>query len=493
MDWRRTAITVLGALAAAAAASGAGSFDEHFEDATLRVDLYQFGDAEHEHAAVDRLIRQGAWAGPVDLPVAADPVGRYVAKVVDPDTGEVLFELAFDSLFGEYRTTAAAAAGEVRVFHESVLLPFPRRPVRLTLGRRPADGDELLLVETLVDPDDDAIAVEPPATGATVVDVHVVGDPHDSLDIVFVGEGYTAGDLDRFRTDLREFSDLILTQEPYAGRRDRINIRGVVLPSVDEGCDEPTRGRWRDTAVGASFNTLGSPRYLLTEANRGLRDIAANAPYDTLVIMVNHDRYGGGGIFNRYCTFTAHGAFAGYLLLHELGHSFGGLADEYYTSSTAYDEFYPPGVEPAEANLSSTAERSLLKWADLVEPDTPLPTPWDKERYDREDLAYQQTRRELDDAIAAAARSGAFRFEIELLRETAEAHALARVAAVDEFMSASGELGTVGAFEGAGYVSRGLYRPSIDCLMFSRGVKPLCPVCRRAVGARIDRLSGSRR
>jgi hypothetical protein len=208
--------------------------------------------------------------------------------------------------------------------------------------------------------------------------------------------------------------------------------------------------------------------------------------------MINHDRYGGGGIFNRYCSFTAHGPFAGYLMLHEFGHSFGGLADEYYTSSTAYTDFYPTGFEPVEPNISATADRASIKWADLVSPETPMPTPWDKTSYDRTDLAYQEVRRSLDEAIANAAKSGAMQVVRELLARTAAAHAADRVEAVDTFMADSGLLGIVGAFEGAGYVSQGLYRPAIDCLMFSRGEKPLCPVCRRAVAARIEFYTGPR-
>ena len=485
---RPTALVAVGLLVAAALA--AADFDEHFEDATLRVDLHQIGNAEHESVVLDRLIRQGAWAGPtsgLDRPALPD---RTVVRMVDPVTGTVLVETSFDSLFGEYRVTAPAAAGVVRAFHESVLLPFPRHPVRLAVASRDASGREEQLLEVVVEPDSVDIAVEEPAPGATVVEARLVGETHTSLDIAFVGEGYRDDQIDEFRADLDRFATLLLDQEPYASARDRINIRGVVVPSAESGCDEPTRGRWRRTAVGASFNSLGSPRYLLPTDNRALRDIAANVPYDTLVVMVNHDRYGGGGITGRHCTFTAHGTFAGYLLLHELGHSFGGLADEYYTSATATDELYDPEVEPPQPNISAQTDRDRLKWSERVQPGTPLPTPWDKAGFDAADLAYQEERRALDRAIADAARRGALAVELETLEAAAERHALRRTAGVDAFMEASGLEGVVGAFEGAGYVSEGLYRPTVDCLMFSRGVKPLCPVCRAAVAERIDRATG---
>lgn len=486
----RTTLIIAFLLSVFTSPVAAGGFDEHFEDATLRVDFYQYGNRETQHMAVDRLIRQGAWAGPVRNLVDPSRSGTYTARVTDPETGAVLFQSDFDSFFGEYRATAPAAEGRVRVYHESVLLPFPKRPVTLVLSERPANGEERALVERTVDPADVTIAVESPAAGVTVVEDHVAGRPHDCLDILIVGEGYTGAEAATFAEDVHRFGELMLSQKPYSSHADRISIRGVLLPSEESGVDEPTRGRWRDTAVGASFYSLGSPRYLLTESNRALRDIAAAAPYDTIAIMVNHHRYGGGGLYNRYCTFAAHSPFSGYLLLHEFGHSFGGLADEYYTSSTAYDNFYPAGFEPTAPNITAATDPGRIKWADLLTPGVELPTPWEKQAYDEADLAYQAERRELNAAIAEAARAGAPAAEVDAMQRAEDQHALARVAAVDAFMKASGQTDLVGAFEGGGYVSEGLYRPQIDCLMFTRGVKPLCRVCQRAVEKRILHYTG---
>ena len=468
----------------------AGIFDDHFEDATLRVDFYQYGDGEAEHMALDRLIKQGRWAGPTRHLIDPHPYGHYVVRVSDRDGDGTLFEHGFDSFFGEYRLTGPAMEGIPRVYHETVLLPFPRHEIRVSLTTRPADGPETVLLEFIVDPAAVEIGLDRPASATTVIDGHIAGDPHTCLDIAFIGEGYTEDEVEVFRADVKRFTKLMLSQEPYASSEDHINIRGVLRASSESGVDEPTKGAWRATALDASFNSFGSPRYLLTEANRSLRDIAANVPYDTLIIMVNHDRYGGGGLYNRYCTFTAHGPFAGYLLMHEFGHSFGGLADEYYTSSTAYNDFYPQDVEPNAPNITALLDPAHVKWADLLTPDTPIPTPWDKTGYDTADLAYQGERRELNAGIAEAARSGAAAAEIERLQKAEDRHALDRAAAVDAFMSASGLVGTVGAFEGAGYVSVGLYRPTVDCLMFSRGVKDLCPVCRQAAESRIHTYTG---
>jgi hypothetical protein len=263
-------------------------------------------------------------------------------------------------------------------------------------------------------------------------------------------------------------------------------VRGVLLPSLESGCDEPSRGVFRNTSVGASFDSLGSERYMLTEENRALHDIAGHVPYDTLYIMVNHTRYGGGGIYNSFCAFTADNQWTPYVVVHEFGHSFAGLADEYYTSSVAYNEFYPAGVEPTEANVTALLNPATLKWKNLVTAGTALPTPWEKAAYDAMDNAYQKVREELNSRIAAAMRSGAAAAEVEKLKAEAEELSLAHARKVDAFLAASAFAGKVGAFEGAGYAARGLYRPALDCIMFTKGPKPFCPVCERAIERVID-------
>ena len=464
-------------------------FERHFVDATLRVDYYHVGNADDELVTFDRCTRQGAWAGPRQQ--LADPFGYggYLVRVTDPEEGTLLYSQGFDSYFGEYRTTDRAARGEHRTFHESVLLPFPRRPVRVAILRRPRTGEPTELAARLVDPGAVDVAAEPPAGGVVMVETTVAGPPAVSLDLTFVGEGYTADQEELFRSDLAHFSQLLLSQSPFASLGDRISVRGVLKPSADEGCDEPTRGVFRRTSVGASFNSLGSERYLLTEDNRSLRDIAANVPYDALVIMVNHDRYGGGGIYNLYCTFTTRSPWSGYLLVHELGHSFAGLADEYYTSSVAYNEFYPKSSEPVEPNITALLDPATLKWRHLVDPGTALPTPWEKATFDEMDTRYQRRREELNRAIAKAARGGAPDDRVEELERQAEELSMEHAERARRFLRASEAADVVGAFEGAGYSATGLYRPMVDCVMFSKGMRPFCAVCDAAVSRMIRRYA----
>jgi hypothetical protein len=478
-------ITLFGLFLAASSLALGSTFDTHFEDATLRIDYFRSGDAATEVLTFDRALRQGCWAGSRQRLSDPFPYGRSIVRVTDPTTGEELFSRGFDAYFDEYRTTAVAHQGSARTFHESVLLPFPRHPIQVTIELRAHPSGHQPLARWTIDPNDIAVASEEPAE-AKIFNQHVPAPPPNCLDVAFLGEGFTAAEVDLFEEDLKRFSEVMLKQEPYASMRDSICIRGVLAPSADSGCDEPTRGQWKRTALGASFNALGSERYLLTEDNRSLRDIAANVPYDALIVMVNHERYGGGGIYNLFCVFTTGNRWSPYLVLHEFGHSFSGLADEYYTSSVAYEDLLPPGTEPIAPNVTALLDPASLKWRDLVDDTTPLPTPWRKEAYDTMDLAYQAQREELNRAIGDHSRAGdtAIADRLKAKEEEISSHHAEKMRA---FLAEDPMAGTVGAFEGAGYATTGLYRPTLDCLMFSRARQPFCPVCRRAVARMVQR------
>jgi len=164
-----------------------------------------------------------------------------------------------------------------------------------------------------------------------------------------------------------------------------------------------------------------------------------------------------------------------YLMLHEFGHSFTGLADEYYTSQVAYNEFYPRGIEPVEPNITALLNPKDVKWKKLLTPGTAVPTPWEKEEFDRFDLAYQKVRQELNERIARMKREGAPKDEVTKLEAESEKLSLEQGKKVEEFLARSKYAGKVGVFEGAGYASTGLYRPAVDCIMFTKGAKPYCP------------------
>ena len=298
--------------------------------------------------------------------------------------------------------------------------------------------------------------------------------------MAIIGEGYTSEEEQKFRDDLNRVTEAFFEIEPYQTLRDKFNFRGVFKPSSDSGIDEPRAGIDKQTVLGASFNTMGSERYVLTEDNKSLRDLAGHVPYDALVIMVNHSRYGGGGIYNFYCVFTSDNINSNYLLLHEFGHSFAGLADEYYTSSTAYTDFYTPGYEPNEPNITALTDPDHIKWKHLLSPGITIPTPWGKALYDSLDLEWQAKRARMNDHIAHLQKKGAPAEEIAAAKEHYNLESTQRDREIRNFLENSEFTGKVGAFEGAGYLSTGMYRPSVNCIMFTRA-DYFCPVCREAI------------
>ncbi len=465
----------------ALAGDGPNTFERRFVDATMRIDYYHTGDASSEVITLDRVYRQGIWAGSRVHLLDTFDNGRYYVEIQDPETREVLFSRGFDSYFGEYRTTEAAAGGRKRTFHESALVPFPREPVLFVLKARDERNVLHVIHEERIDPNAYTVVQGAPPGEVEVVDVVVNGDPHGKVDIAILAEGYTAAERDKFDKDLERFVHIFFEQQPYARLKEAFNVRGVFVASQDSGCDEPRRGKYRNTALGVSFDSLGLERYLLTEDNRAVRDVAAHVPYDALYIMVNSSRYGGGGIYNLYCTFTADNQWHEYLFVHEFGHSFGGLADEYYSSSVAYSEFYPAGVEPTEPNITALLDPSHLKWQALVTPGIEIPTPWEKEGFDAMSASYQAKREEVNAEIARLTRDGGAPRELESLERRSERMSRKNAREVRRYLHKSAYWGKVGAFEGAGYASTGLYRPMVDCVMFTRGLKPFCKVCEQAL------------
>jgi hypothetical protein len=291
------------------------------------------------------------------------------------------------------------------------------------------------------------------------------------VDIVILGDGYTKEEITRFNADVKRFTGKLFSFSPFKERKRDFNVWIVEVESGDGGIDEPTKGLWRDNTLGASYNSLETKRYVLTLENRVIRDIASSAPYDQIYIIFNSSRYGGGGIFNQFSTSYSkddketQSWWPDYVFVHEFGHSFGGLGDEYYSSSVAYSDFYPLGVEPWEPNVTALTDKDALKWRRFVDESTPLPTLWAKALYDSLSTERGELDRDSDNYDEEMKRLEDER--VKLLRE-------------EEYA------GKVGAFEGAGYASVGLYRPQPECIMFSKRLVPFCSVCSDAINRVID-------
>lgn len=454
------------------------TFEKYFSDQTLRIDYFHEGDAKSETVAIDQLYTYGAWAGSIVNLVDSLNYGAYYHKIYDKASGELIYSKGFDSYFKEYQTSTPAINGEVKQFHESAIIPKPVKAVVFALDKRDKNGALNEVFRTDIDPSNSTVAEKD-----ETVNVYASldnGDPHVKADILIVGEGYAAEDNQKFQDDLKRFTEVFFKAEPCKSYKERFNIRGVLKPSEDSGIDEPRAGIDKNTAVSATFNSMGSERYLLTEANKALRDIAGHAPYDALYIMVNHSRYGGGGIYNFYCTYTSDNIFSEYLMVHEFGHSFFGLADEYYTSSSAYNDFYPQGYEPAEPNITALLDPVNVKWKHLLSEGVELPTPWNKAFYDSTSLKWQAERRALNDSIAALKKAKATAEAITAAEALYDQKVTAEDARVQEFLENADFSKKVGAFEGAGYASEGIYRSSPNCIMFTR-TDYFCPVCQEAM------------
>lgn len=462
------------------------TFDDYFNDKTMRIDYYHIGEANSEKVVIDHIYTYGSWAGSLINLVDNLNYGAYYFKIYDADSGNLIYSKGFDSYFKEYQISSAAMAGKVKTFHESAIIPAPKKEIVFALEKRNKNGKLAEIFREEIDPDDINILVnEGKDPSVEVFNSLSNGDPHKKADIAIVAEGYTENDREKFISDLKRFTEVFFTSEPLTTYKDRFNIYGVFKPSAESGVDEPRAAVYKNTSVSTTFNSLGSERYLLTEDNKSLREIASHVPYDALYIMVNNSRYGGGGIYNFYCTFTSDNIFSEYLMVHEFGHSFFGLADEYYTSSTAYNDFYSSDYEPSEPNITAMKNPKNIKWKHLVSPGIEIPTPWEKEEYDEIDFAWQKERERLNNVTYNLQRNGASEEAVDESRKEYDEKSLRREKEVQSYLGKSKYTGKVGAFEGAGYVPKGMYRPSVNCIMFSR-TNFFCPVCQDAMIGVID-------
>jgi hypothetical protein len=437
---------------------------------TMRLDYYHSGNSSHEIFSLDRVVIEPLpWPGSPESAVDDTNLGKYLFEIVDRASNRVLFRRGFASIYGEWETTEEASRAN-RTFHESRRFPAPAAPVQVVLKKRDADNAFREVWSTLVDPEDMFIDRSKPASPGTVLTLEKNGEPAEKVDFLILGDGYTAAELPKFEKDARRLMELLFQASPFRERRKDFNVWGLAPAAAESGISRPSSGLYRRSPLGTTYDAFGSERYVLTFDNRAFRDVASFAPYEFVEIVVNNETYGGGGILGLYGTVAADSAEAPYVFVHEFGHHFAGLADEYYTSPVAYS---PAAIktEPWEPNVTALLDPAKLKWKDLVGADVPLPTPWQKEEFESRSREFQARRARL----RAEGRPEA---EMEaLFREVREFEV--RLFEVEKY------LGKVGAFEGAMYEAKGYYRPEVDCIMFTRSER-FCAVCRRALERVID-------
>jgi hypothetical protein len=484
-----SALILLGSLAPFG--QGQPAFDDYFIDRAMRVDLYQTGDAKDEIITLDKIYQEGIWPENPGNPFDPFNNGAYAVKVYDLASNRLIYWRGFNCMFEEYRTTAPALNGVKRTFQRSIRVPFPKRPVLLVIETR--DKKNLLhpLFDAKIDPSDVEVIKETVNAQDFIYEAVKSGDPHKCVDLAFVAEGYTAAEKDKFKSDVDRFANYLFTIEPYKSRKGKFNIYGVMRPSPESAMDEPRQGVFKKTILNSSFNAFGTDRYLLTEENHLLRAIAAQAPYDALVILVNSRRYGGGGIYNDFCITTVDYATSFKVFIHEFGHAFAGLADEYYASEVAYNDFYPKGVEPLEPNITALLDPTHVKWQELLSPGIGVPTEYGKDQIESLQAQRSQNNQDMRKETEQAKQNKASEAELKAITDKYQAKAKeidAKIAAIRRQYANLED--KVGVFEGAGYAAKGLYRPMMNCLMFSNAREEFCLVCRKAIARMIDYYSG---
>ncbi len=395
-----------------------GNFDKYFENKTLRIDYLMGGDAQSQTIFLKELREEPHWGGSTANLIDKFGYGNFHFKVFDDASGKLIYSKGFNSLFQEWQSTAEAKQLK-RAFYQVNVMPYPKNPVRFVLESRNWEGEMKQIWEYRIDPKNYFISKEQPKK-FPVTKIYGEGNPNKSVDIAFIAEGYTVDEMEKFRADVKRIAGYIFEVEPFKKYQKRFNIYAIESPSQDSGTDIPGKHVYKNTILNTGYYTFDVERYLTTFDIKALHDISANVPYDQIFVLVNTPKYGGGGFYNYYTCCSSDNQLTYEVSSHEFGHGYVGLADEYYSSETAYQDFYNLKVEPWEPNIT-TLIHFEKKWKDLMKKDTPIPTP--------------------------------------------------RTAKYEK---------TLGVFEGGGYVAKGMYSPMQDCKMKSNKEKTFCPACYRA-------------
>ena len=412
-------------------------FDRDFENSTLRLDYVFCGDNAHQAIYFQQALRTSEWAGRREN--LSEPLleGNGQIRVLDPETGECLYANSFSTLFQEWQVTEEALHLQ-KAFENCFQVPFPKRPVDIEVFMVDIHRQRTSYLKHRIDPSDILIRKMADNGNSSAV-VWQGGSLAETIDIVVVSEGYDATEKAKFYRDAERVATALFGHEPFASRRDKFSVRAVFAPSSDSGVSVPRLGAWKRTVADTHFDTFYTERYLTSSAQQKIYDLIGTVPFEHIVVMVNTPIYGGGGIYNSLTIMNSdHPTFVP-VMVHEFGHAFGGLADE-YAYGDQVETSYPADTEPWEPNITTMHDFGA-KWQDMLPSGTPIPTPLD-------DLDKQDVRRIWSSF-------------------TPEQKAQLNL--------------KLGVYEGAGYQTKGVYRPVQECRMRINECEEFCPVCARAI------------
>jgi hypothetical protein len=394
-------------------------FNKYFRNESMRFDFLLGGNSNEEKVYPEQIKKEPYWAG--SKKNLADPFnyGNYRFRIFDVKSDSLLFSKGFSTLFEEWQSTAEAKEVD-KTFYQTAIFPFPKRKFRLEIDSRQRDGNFKNIYKTETNPDNYFILNETLEKLETFVILNS-GKPENKVDIVILAEGYTAEEMEKFKEDAKRVTQYLFEEEPFKSEKEKFNVSAVLTPSLESGTDIPGENIYKNTRFNSTFYTFDVSRYLTTSDMKNILDAAAVVPYDHIYVLVNSDRYGGGGFYNFLSVCTADNSLTKEVFVHEFGHGFAGLGDEYYNSEVAYEDFYNLKVEPWEPNITTLVDFGS-KWKSMVDESVEIPTP----------------------------RSAKYN-------------------------------NTIGVFEGGGYMSKGIYSPFIDCRMKSNNAKGFCPVCAESI------------
>ncbi|MDP4238546.1 MAG: M64 family metallopeptidase [Bacteroidota bacterium] len=395
-------------------------YNDFFNDKACRVDFHFCGNAQQTNIFLDKVKQEPFWGGRRGHLSNNLNLGDYRFRVLDSISHQQIYLDGFSSLYHEWQTSPEALTTN-KSFEQTIQFPFPRKAVTLIIEKRTDLDHWSELFRYKLSPTDKLIQhINPKVVPVKIISKNAA--PDKAIDIAVIAEGYTAKEQRKFYRDAQRLAENLLTHEPFTKYKSRINIYAVAATSEESGISLSTDSVWKNTAVGSHFYTFYEPRYLTTLNTFKVRDLAALVPYDAIYVLANTTTYGGGGIYNFYALTAAGNKLSTQVTVHEFGHSFAGLADEYfYEKQDALDGMYDIKKEPWEPNITSLVQFDR-KWKNKIPEGTPIPTPPTEENKTK-----------------------------------------------------------IGIFEGGGYLTKGMYRPMFDCRMRTNQAPEFCPVCQQAV------------